>query len=202
MPPLPSPWLCTPNSASASPIKLIVPYESTYPTTPILHVRDRLLASRSRWARYLQSLPSRQNWDGIALFWDAALRDPLSSRDTDTDTDTDINDSGRRAESSGLDLDRDAAEATMWLQVTEARTHFLLPGPHRTPLLVSPFAAPAPDERIRVGDDDDSPRFPALPPCDMYHRKTFPVSTSPLQRPCFSMRDYPHPREDFGMHTR
>jgi len=104
---------------------------------------EQLLASRSRWAGYLQSLPSRQNWDGIALFWDAALCDPLSSRDTDTDTDidTDTNDDGRRTESGGLDPDGDAAEARRWLQVTEAETHFLLPGPHRTPLLpVSPLS--------------------------------------------------------------
>ena len=165
----------------------------------MLGARGRLLAPRSRWAGYLQSLPSRQNWDGIALFWDAALRDSLSSRHTDTDT----NDDGRRTESGGLGPDGDAAEARRWLQVTEAESHFLLPGAHRTPLLVSPFATPAPDERIRVEDDGDSPRFPAfLPPCDMYHRKTFPVSTSPWRRPCFSMLGYPHPREDSGMPTR
>lgn len=162
------------------------------------------MASRSRWAGYLQSLPSRQNWDGIALFWDATLCDPLSSRDTDTDTDvdTDTNDDGRRTQSGGLDPDGDAAEARRWLQVTEAETHFLLPGPHRTPLLVSPFAASAPDERIRVEDDDDSARSPALSPCDMYHRKRFPVSTSPWRRPGLSTLDYPHLREDFGMPTR
>ena len=76
------------------------------------------------------------------------MRDSLSSRHTDADTDT--NDDGRRTESGGLDPD--AAEARRWLQVTEAESHFLLPGPHRTPLLVSPFAAPVPDERIRVED--------------------------------------------------
>ena len=92
----------------------------------------RLLASRSRWAGYLQSLPSDQNWDGIALFWGAALRDPLSSHDTSGD--------GRRTDSAGLDLeDSDATEARRWLEGTEAGTHFLLPGPLQTPLLVCPF---------------------------------------------------------------
>jgi hypothetical protein len=207
MPPLPSPSLCTPNSASASD-KLIVPCltgSRTLPTTPILNARHRLLASRSRWAGYLQSLPSRQNWDAIALFWDAALCDPLSSRDTDTDidtdTNTDTNDDGRRTESGSLDPDGDAVEARRWLRVTEAETHFLLPGPHRRPLLVSPFAASASDERIRVEDDDDSARSPPLSPRDMYHRKRFPVSTSPLRRPGLSMLDYPHLRWDFGMPT-
>ena len=119
-------------------------------------MRYRLLASRSRWAGYLQSLPSDQNWDGIALFWGATLRDPLSSHDT--------NDDGRRAESGGLDPDGDAAEARRWLQVTEAKTHLLLPGPPRTPLLVCPFTGPALDEPSR-GEDDSHVCRAALAAC-------------------------------------
>jgi hypothetical protein len=93
-------------------------------TPPMKCSGHRILASRSRWAGYLKSLPSDQNWHGIALFWGATLRDPLSSH----------------ADSVGLGPeDSDAAEARQWLLGTEAETHFHLPGPLRTPLLVCPF---------------------------------------------------------------
>ena len=116
---------------------------STYlPPIPPLH---RLLLSRSRWAGYLQSLPNELIWDGIALFWGAALRDPLSSRDASDD--------GRRVESGGLGPDSDAVEARQWLRGTEAETHLLLRDPPRTPLLVCPFAGPAVTGSSRVEDD-------------------------------------------------
>jgi len=88
---------------------------------------EQLLLSRSRWSGYLQSLPDKHIWDGIALFWDAALRGPLSSRDASGD--------GRRVESGGLDPDSDAVDARQWLRGTEADTHLLLRDPPRTPLL-------------------------------------------------------------------
>ncbi|KAI9440492.1 SET domain-containing protein [Lactarius indigo] len=82
---------------------------------------EQLLASRSRWAGYIQSLPTEQNWDGIALFWGLT-----SSRNT-----SDVH----RTESDSLDFDSDAAEAKRWLNGTEAQAHFFLPGQPRTPLL-------------------------------------------------------------------
>ncbi|KAH9967334.1 hypothetical protein BC827DRAFT_1173307 [Russula dissimulans] len=89
---------------------------------------EQQLASRSRWAGYLQSLPPEQSWNGIALFWGAALRDPLSPHDTSDD--------GRRTGSRrSLDVDSDAIEARQWLRGTEAEAHLFLPGPGRTPLL-------------------------------------------------------------------
>jgi len=92
---------------------------------------EQQLASRSRWAGYLQSLPLEQSWNGIALFWGAALRDPLSPHDADD---------GRRTRSRKiLDFDSDAIEARQWLSGTEAEAHLFLPGPSRTPLLVCPF---------------------------------------------------------------
>lgn len=132
MPPLRLPWRCIPNSAFGD--LLIVPCDSTYPASSCLR---RLLASRSRWAGYLQSLPSQQNWDGIALFWGAVLHDRLSSpQHTSGDG---------RARSRGLDLDSDAVEARRWLNGTEAEGHLFLPGPPRTPLLVGPSAGPIPE---------------------------------------------------------
>jgi hypothetical protein len=140
MPPLRSPWLCIPNSAFEN---LIVPCcPRTYPYISALR---RLLLSHSRWAGYLQSLPNGQNWHGIALFWGAALPDPLSSRDASDD--------GRRVESGGLDPDSDAVEARRWLRCTEAETHLLLPDPPRTPLLVCPFAGSAVTSSSKVEDD-------------------------------------------------
>jgi hypothetical protein len=109
-------------------------YLTVHVPTPISALR-RLLLSHSRWAGYLQSLPDEQNWHGIALFWGAALRGPLSSHDASDD--------GRRVESGGLDPDSDAVEARRWLSGTEAETHLLLPDSPRTPLLVCPFAGPA-----------------------------------------------------------
>lgn len=89
---------------------------------------EQLLLYRSRWTGYLQSLPTEQNWHGIALFWGAAtLRDPLSSQGTTDD--------GRRVESGGLDRDSDTVEARRWLRGTEAETYLLLRDPPRTPLL-------------------------------------------------------------------
>ncbi|KAF8271603.1 hypothetical protein EI94DRAFT_1568094, partial [Lactarius quietus] len=72
-----------------------------------------LLGSRSRWAGYLQSLPTDQNWEGIALFWGFT--------------------------SQGLDSDGDAVEAIQWLNGTEARKHFVLLGEPRTLILVRSF---------------------------------------------------------------
>ena len=89
----------------------------------------RLLASRSRWAGYLQSLPTEQYWNGIALFWGFTTRDDaLSSRDASDGI-----------ESDGLDSDGDAVEAKRWLNGAEAQVHFFLPGQPRTLLLVRPF---------------------------------------------------------------
>ena len=84
----------------------------------------RLLASRSRWAGYLQSLPAEQNWDGIALFWG---RDAQSTQNTSD---------GHRTELEGLDLDGDAVEAIRWLNGTEAQKHLSLPSEPRTPIVV------------------------------------------------------------------
>lgn len=93
----------------------------------------RLLASRSRWAGYLQSLPTEHNWDGIALFWGFTTRDATSYRDTSDGT-----------ESDGLDSDGDAVEARRWLNGTEAQMHLFLLGQPRTLLLVRPFQLTVP----------------------------------------------------------
>ena len=163
-------------------------------TGPIKIVRDRLLVSRSRWAGYLKSLPNDQNWHGIALFWDAALRDPLSCHDISGD--------GRQAEPAGLDPDGgDAAEARRWLLGTEAETHFLLPGPPRTPVLVCPFCwSRARNKHPRV--EGMTHAFSRTPRCDMSHRMKFRVSTFPWRRRFLSVLVYPHPRKDSGMLMR
>lgn len=168
---------------------LIVPYcLSGVPTPYNLSGLScaRLLLYRSRWAGYLQSLPKEQNWHGIALFWGAALRDPLSSPDTTDD--------GRRVESDVLDPDGDAVEARRWLRGTEAETHLLLPDPPRTPLLVCPFTGLA-------VTGSPSRRLTFLILYDVY-RTIFRASTLPRRRPFSSVWAYPHPREDFSMPMR
>ncbi|KAH9004651.1 SET domain-containing protein [Lactarius hatsudake] len=111
-PPLRLPWHCIPSSASITSCRVLGLHSTC------IH---RLLASRSRWAGYLQSLPTDRNWDGIALFWG------LTSSGNTSD--------GHRTESDGLDFDNDAVEAKRWLNGTEAQTHFFLPGQPRTLLL-------------------------------------------------------------------
>ncbi|KAH9044238.1 SET domain-containing protein [Lactarius hengduanensis] len=125
-PPLRLPWHCIPSSASISSCRVLGLHSAC---------THRLLASRSRWAGYLQSLPTDQNWDGIALFWG------LPSYGNTSD--------GHRTESDGLDFDNDAVEAKRWLNGTEAQMHFFLPG-QPTLLLVPPLlntAGLSPSER-------------------------------------------------------
>lgn len=87
---------------------------------------EQLLASRSRWAGYLHSLPTEQNWYGIALFWGFPSLDARSSHNASD---------GHQIGPDGLDFDGDAVEANRWLNGTEAQTHFILPGQPKTPLL-------------------------------------------------------------------
>ena len=139
-------WHCTPSSAS---IVLCVCLRSRCPFLRL----HRLLASRSRWAGYLQSLPVDQNWDGIALFWGG---DTLSTHNASD---------GHRTELEGLDLDGDAVEAIRWLNGTEARKHLSLPSEPRTPILVP--CSPPPATGTVEGDSMTNTSKPfLLSPCD------------------------------------